>query len=102
VVSISQLLGARQAAVEIGGAGQRRPAAESFVATILSHGIPTRAVILAMLTGSVNAAIVATTAVLEREVLTALPMVPIVQAFSLPLVFGALSQAVAYRRGALA
>ncbi len=102
VVTISQLLGTRQAVAEVRRGGARRPAAETFGTTALSHGIPSRAAGLGLLAGSLNTAIVTTAAFLEQGNLNALPLPLLAQAFSLPLVFGALSQALAYRRAAKA
>ncbi len=102
VVAISQLLGARQAGVEAHGARSGKWAAETFLSTVISHGIPLRATLLALLAGGTNAATAAAVALLDRGNLNDLPLPLLAQAFSLPLVFGALSQALAYRRAARA
>ncbi len=101
VVTISQLLGARQATADAGWGKARGTAVESFASTALSHGIPTRAALVGFLVAGVNTAIVVIAALLERGSLDELPLPLLSQAFALPVLFGVLSQAVAYRRAAL-
>ena len=100
VVTISQVLGARQAAADAGaGAGKAcGPAVETIASTAFSHGIPARAALLGLLVGGVNTAIVSSAALLQQGNLYALPVPLLGQAFTLPVLFGALSQAIAYRR----
>ena len=97
VVWISQLLGARQAAADTGRGKARGAAVESFASTALSHGIPKRAALVGLLVAGVNTAIVTGATLLEQGNLNALPLPLLSQAFTLPVLFGALSQAVAYR-----
>ena len=98
VVAISQLLGARQAAsdVERGTAGGS--VEEDLLATTVSHGIPLRATLVGLMMGSANAMITIAATLIERGTLGALPLPLLAQAFSLPIFFGVLSQAIAYRR----
>ena len=97
VVTVSQILGVRRARADLILPAARFHA-ESFATTIASHGIPTRAMALGILVAVVNTAIVATTSVLAGHGLQAVPVALILQALSLPILFGALSQALAYRR----
>ena len=95
VVSLSQTLGLREARkASARMAGLR----ESFVATLFSHGIPARAVALGLGDGVINTAIVASAALFAGRGLGQLPLALIVQALTLPVLFGALSQAVSFRR----
>jgi len=68
------------------------------MATIGSHGIPTRAVAIGFVFGSLNAIIVFADALLRSSDIAAVSVVPLVQAYVLPLLFGLLSQAISYRR----
>ncbi len=96
VVTISQLLGARQAAAD--NAGSRGSAVETFTSTAFSHGIPARAGLMGLAAAGVNATIVAIAALLEHGGLGQLPLPLLGQALVLPALFGVLSQAIAYRR----
>ena len=98
VVAISQMLGARQALREGIRAGPQGARAESFLATAFSHGIAVRAVLLGLSMGSLNTLIVISATLLEHGRLESLPLPLLAQAYSLPVVFGVLSQALAYRR----
>ncbi len=99
VVSASQVFGIREARKSAGRTGHQR---ESFINTLLSHGIPGRALVLSLAVGSTNTAIVAASALLAGRGLDELPAALIVQAVTLPAIFGALSQTLAYRRTAKA
>jgi hypothetical protein len=101
VVTISQLLGARQAVADVGRGKVRGTAAESFASTAFAHSIPRRAALVGLLVAGVNIGIVVIVALLERGSLDELPLALLGQAFALPVLFGVLSQAVAYRRAAL-
>lgn len=95
VVSASQILGIR--------AARRTPAwtadaRERFFRTLISHGIPARSVILGLAAGTINTAIVATQSILAGQGLDQLPVALILQALTLPIVFGALSQTLSFRR----
>ncbi len=68
------------------------------MATIVSHGIPARAVAIGLVFGSLNAIIVLADALLRSGDLAALSVAPLGQAYVLPLLFGLLSQAISYRR----
>jgi hypothetical protein len=110
VVAISQLLGARQANIDsdriwIGEAAPGTlagPVTESFWSTVFSHGIPSRAVSLGFLCGGINTLAAMAAEILENGNLDDLPIRLLTQAFALPVAFGVLSQALAYRRTAKA
>ena len=93
VVAVSQILGFRQASLELSKAGSSRNPNEPFWATVAGHGIPFRAALIGLIAGSVNASITIAGGAGE-----ALPLAPIAQAYFLPTLFGVLSQALSYRR----
>lgn len=95
VVGVSQVLGIREARAAPIWATEPH---ESFFTTVFSHGIPRRAVALGLAAGSINTAIVATDILLAGGSLDQLPVALVVQALTLPAVFGALSQALSFRR----
>ncbi len=99
VVSASQVFGTREARRSAGRIGYRR---ESFIGALLLHGIPGRAIALSLAVGSTNTVIVAASALLAGRGLDEVPAALIVQAVTLPAIFGALSQTLAYRRTAKA
>ena len=95
VVAVAQLLGIRQAIGDGHPASERD---EALWSTPLSHGILPRAVLLGLLAGTVNTSVGIAAAALQGDDLSALPLAPIGQAYLLPVLFGALSQSLAYRR----
>ncbi len=98
VVVISQVLGIRAGFRE---AAVARPAAigdEPFLRTALSHGIPVRAVAVALTAGTILTAIMAGLTVAAGGDPYQLPLDQVGQVYALPLVFGLISQSVAYRR----
>ena len=100
VVTISQLLGVRQALIERDRAPAGPARRESFLATTMGHGIPGRAAAVGLIVGSINSALVMALALAELGTLANLPWPLIGQAFGLPVLFGVLSQALAFRRAA--
>ncbi len=97
VVTIAQIAGVRQAYIDSVGRGA--PAGpEGFIATTISHGIPARAAAIGLVFGSLNAIIVFADALLRSGAHAAVSVVPLVQAYVLPLLFGLLSQTISYRR----
>ncbi len=94
VVTVSQLLGIQRAILDARREGRNDPADETFLSTALTHGIPSRALRLGLLVGSLNASLVITVAFLESGNLGAVSSALLGQAFILPV----LSQAIAYRR----
>jgi hypothetical protein len=95
VVVVAQLLGIRQAISEGRPASDR---GEALWSTPLSHGILPRGLLLGLLVGTVNTAVGITAAAFQGDDLSALPLAPIGQATLLPILFGAVSQNLAYRR----
>jgi ABC-type arginine transport system permease subunit len=71
---------------------------EGFFTTIVSHGIPVRAVVIGLVFGSVNAILSLADEVLRSGGFASVELVPLGQAYVLPLVFGLFSQAITYRR----
>ena len=98
VVTISQMLGIRRATMDAQQSGGHRWGEEPVLATALAHGIPLRAVLVGVLVGSVNASIVLTIALLEGAGVNSLPVAVLAQAYALPVLFGLLTQTIAYRR----
>ena len=99
VIAISQLAGIRQA---------RRDArkeliprtTENLVATAFLDGIPARAVTIGLTIGTINAAIILSGALVSTGDIGAAPALLLVQVYTLPVLFGFLSQAVSYQRAA--
>ncbi len=102
VVTISQGLGIRRARQDRRRDQTAASGPQAFVTTALSHGIPFRSLLLGLIVGAVNTAIVITAAVGEGAALAALPLPVIGQAFVLPMLFGLLSQTISYRRAGAA
>lgn len=102
VVTISQVLGVRRATYDTRSARARAHYDNAFLATALSHGIPLRALLLAVVTGTLNTSLVAVAALMANGSLSDIPVALTVQAFVLPLLFGMLSQAISYRRAVTA
>jgi len=94
-VSISQIWGVRAARTIL---QQGKPRIPTLVTALFSHGIPVRAVLLGGVMGSLNTAIVLLGTLPENQQLAQLPTPLILQAITLPIIFGALSQALSLRR----
>lgn len=101
VVTISQVMGLRRATDDIHDGDLLVDLNEAFLHTVISHGIPSRALLLALGIGLVNTVIVVSSVVLASGSNFVLPIASIFQAFVLPLIFGLLSQTLTYRRAAL-
>ena len=102
VVMISQMLGIWRATMDARQNGGHRWGEEPVLATAISHGIPLRAVLVGVLVGSINASIVIAIALLEGAGANSLPVAVLAQAYVLPLLFGVLTQTIAYRRASQA
>ncbi len=100
VVSLSQVLGRRQAQLDAREDPGLERARESFLATAMSHGIARRSAALGLAAGSANTMIAISTSLLFGAGVAALPGALLAQSFVLPAVFGLLSQTLAYRRAA--
>lgn len=94
VVTASQILGSRQALRD----GRKLPAGERFLVTLFAHGIPSRAILTGVLVGTANTAITVAVTLTGPGGLAELPGPLLAQAFTLPVLFGLLSQAISYRR----
>lgn len=95
VVAYSQILGmraARQAAALL------PQDTGDLLSTAFSHGIPKRAIVVGVTAAGVNSAIVMADLINSGQELTQLPIPLLLQALTLPIVFGALSQAISFRR----
>ncbi len=97
VIAVSQILGVQRAMIDRRQNGGRRLVEETVLATALGHGIPLRTVVVGFLAGSINALVIAAIALSEGAGLNSLPVVVVAQAYALPLIFGLLSQTIAYR-----
>ena len=95
VVAVSQGLGIRAARSLSTRLMEFR---EPFLQTLISHGIPKRAIQLGLSIGCTNAFIVTSATLLAGQTLDQLPVSLILQALTLPILFGALSQVLAFRR----
>ena len=96
VVTLSQILGIRQALRD----GMPTPDGERCFATMVAHGLPARAALTGLLMGTINTSITVSAALIGTGSLTDIPVPLLVQAYSLPVLFGLLSQAISYRRAA--
>ncbi|MCG8606927.1 hypothetical protein MJD09_18335 [bacterium] len=99
VVTLSQVVAVRRAFMDAARHGAP-VSPKGFIATIISHGIPARAVATGLTIGSINAIIILTGAFLCLGDLEAVSFALLGQAYVLPLLFGVLSQAISYRRAA--
>lgn len=96
VILLSQVLAIRQA--EINKAQNKvLSVSRQFKTRELTENIFVRALFISLFVGNVNNAIVMTTQ-LHHSKVDGLPWFLLIQSYVLPLVFGAFSQAMAYRR----
>ncbi len=97
VIAISQLAAIRQAWQD--ARKEHIPqTTENLVATAFLHGIPARAVTIGLTIGTINSAIILSGALLSTGDISAAPATLLAQVYTLPILFGFLSQAVSYRR----
>ena len=97
VIAISQLAGIRQALFDFNGERVIKTR-EHFVAMAFRHGIPARAIAIGLIMGALNAVVFMTAAYLHTGDIGTPPIDQIILAITLPILFGILSQAIAYRR----
>ena len=97
VVIISQFVAARRAFIDAVRHGALS-SPEGFLATTMSHGIPARALAIALIIGSTSAILILAGALLRSGDLAPAPFALLGQVYALPLLFGLLSQTIAYRR----
>lgn len=98
VITVSQVLGLRRATIDARSLRSFAQRDAAFLATAMSHGIPRRALLVALAIGTANTTIVASSALMASGSLSNLPNALIAQAFVLPMLFGMLSQTISYRR----
>ncbi len=97
VIAISQFTAIRQAWFDANE--ELIPMVEEhLIATVFSHGIPARAVMIGLIIGVINSAIILTVAFLRTGAIGTTPVALLGQSFALPILFGFLSQAIAYQR----
>lgn len=97
VITISQFTAIRQAWFDA-EKGCSPGIREHLVAIMLSHGIPARAVMIGLLIGTLNSGIILTEVFLRTGDLGTTSIALLAQVYTLPILFGSFSQAVAYRR----
>ncbi len=102
VVTVSQVLGIWRALLDVRRGRAPDFPQGAFLATVISHGIPFRALLLGSIVGTANTSIVVSAALIGGGNFADIPTALIGQAFVLPMLFGLVSQAVSYRRAALA
>ena len=98
VVVLSQVLGTRTLFSEVAGGRSTGRDTESFIATALSHGIPFRVAAVALGVGTAMTPVIVALTLLDGGDLSRVPLAQIGQVYALPLVFGLISQTLAYRR----
>lgn len=101
VVTVSQVLGIRARLREAASGFAGEPHGDALFPTALSHGIPARALFVALAVGTVLTAIMAGLALIEGGGFGDVPTAQIAQVYALPLVFGVVSQSISYRRTAV-
>ena len=102
VVTLSQALGSYRAAREARFGYGRSRQDDGFIVTALSHGIPLRALFLAIFVGVTNTIIAGLEQLVSIGTLSEMPKTLIGQAFVLPMLFGLISQTISYRRAVAA
>lgn len=95
VVSVSQVMGTQAAASATGWQAEKH---ERFLMTLLSHGIIRRALALGIVIGCFNIGLVIADGVIAERQMDQLPVALILQTITLPVLFGALSQSLSFRR----
>ncbi len=95
VVTLSQILGMRAARRAV---TQMPRADKGLLSTAISHGIPLRAIKVGLAAAFVNSAIMTIDLIASGKGLSQLPQPLLLQALTLPIIFGVLSQAISFRR----
>lgn len=102
VVTVSQVLAVHRATLDARLGYGRNPQEHGFFVTAMSHGIPFRALAVAVTIGATNTAITAVATLASSGTISDLPVAIITQAFALPVLFGLVSQTISYRRASAA
>ena len=97
VITISQL-GATHQAANDALRGKTFTANTPFVTTLVAHTIPLRALAIAVIIGSTISLLILISTIYQTGDITNTPVSLLIQVYVLPFVFGALSQALTYRR----
>jgi hypothetical protein len=71
---------------------------EHLLKSVVKHNIPLRAFVISMVVGSVSSVIILTNTVIQNGGIENAPWPELIQSYVLPFIFGALSQALTYRR----
>lgn len=66
--------------------------------TSLSHGIPAKALVIGLIVGSINSALLLLESYFGTESFSALPLRQMAQFYFIPMIFGMLTQTISYRR----
>ena len=97
VVMYSQRISFNRAWLDIND--QQTPGeVNSLFSTSISHGIPAKALAIGLVAGSINSAILLFESYFITGDLNALPLTQMAQFYFIPLIFGVLTQTIAYRR----
>lgn len=70
----------------------------NFIDTIIAHNIPLRAVVISLIVGSFSSVIILLYTILKTGAISQAPLSQLILSYFLPLVFGAFSQTLTYRR----
>ncbi len=97
VITVSQL-GATHQAVSDAMRCQTPATNTRLIETLVANNIPFRALVIGLVIGSVNSLLILANTFSQTGDITDAPLPLLMQVYVLPFVFGALSQALAYRR----
>ena len=97
VITISQLVATHQAVSDT-VRGQTTATNMPFVTTLFAHNIPLRALVIALFSGVATSLLVLGRIYFQTGAISNAPLPLLIQAYLLPFLFGALSQALTYRR----
>jgi hypothetical protein len=98
VITVSQVLGLRRALLDARSPRYFSRRDTAFLVTAMSHSIPRRAFFVALVIGIANTFIVASSALILSGSISNISTALVAQTFALPMLFGLLSQTLAYRR----
>jgi hypothetical protein len=97
VITISQLVATHQA-VSDAIDDQISAINTSFITTLIDHNIPFRALVIGLIIGSTTSLLILISTVYQTGDISNAPLSLLAQVYVLPVVFGALSQTLTYRR----
>ncbi len=97
VITISQLVATHQA-VSDAIDGLASTTNTPFITTLVAHNIPFRALIIGLIIGSTTSLLILITTFFQTGDISNAPLSLLAQVYVLPVVFGALSQTLTYRR----